>query len=150
MKKLIVVFFCFLASTFLGNSVSRAGMAKSLHVEWGYTPPSELKLIGFKLYQEGGFVGSWSGTDINSGDITCVLVKEITRFTLTAEFADGTESPHSAPFAFVMSMRPEVSKNFRRIASYYYQKIPLKPENFWPAVVPYGPEQYVLTVRKNA
>ena len=29
---------------------------RSIHVEWGYTPPSEPAVTGFRLYQEGAAV----------------------------------------------------------------------------------------------
>ena len=73
---------------------------RSIHVEWGYTPPSELAVTGFRLYQEGVAVHDWPGADVRVGDATVDLTTTITNFTLTATFADSTESPHSAPFAF--------------------------------------------------
>jgi hypothetical protein len=73
---------------------------RSIHVEWGYTPPNEPEVTGFQLYQEGNASCFWEGADTNAGDCTVVLTAEITNFTLTATFSDGTESPHSAPFAF--------------------------------------------------
>lgn len=73
---------------------------RSIRVEWGYTPPSEPAVTGFRLYQEGVAVHDWTGADVRVGDATVDLVTTITNFTLTATFADSTESPHSAPFAF--------------------------------------------------
>ena len=73
---------------------------RSIHVEWGYTPPSEPAVTGFRLYQEGVAVHDWPGADVRVGDATVDLTATITNFTLTATFADSTESPHSAPFAF--------------------------------------------------
>ena len=73
---------------------------RSIHVEWGYTPPSEPALTGFRLYREGVAVHDWTGADVRAGDATVDLTTPITNFTLTATFADSTESPHSAPFAF--------------------------------------------------
>ena len=73
---------------------------RSIHVEWGYTPPSEPAVTGFRLYQEGVAVHDWTGADVRVGDATVDLTTMITYFTLTATFADGTESPHSAPSAF--------------------------------------------------
>ena len=73
---------------------------QSIHVEWGYTPPSEPTVTGFRLYQEGAAVHDWLGADVRAGDATVDLTATITNFTLTATFADSTESPHSAPFAF--------------------------------------------------
>ena len=73
---------------------------RSIHVEWGYTPPTEPAVTGFRLYQEGVAVHDWLGADVRAGDATVDLTATITNFTLTATFADSTESPHSAPFAF--------------------------------------------------
>ena len=73
---------------------------RSIHVEWGYTPPSEPAVTRFRLYQEGVAVHDWLGADVRAGDATVDLTATITNFTLTATFADSTESPHSAPFAF--------------------------------------------------
>lgn len=145
MKRLSVVLVCILAVLYVETGVSLAYVNQSIHVEWGYTPPSAPAVIGFKLYQEGVFIGGWSGANTAEGDITCVLVNEVTNFTLTAEFSDGTESPHSSPYALTISMRPSPIKDLMRIGG--YEKIPLKPESLWAAVVPYGPEQKVLTVR---
>lgn len=73
---------------------------RSIHVEWGYTPPSEPAVTGFNLYQEGIQSCKWPGKDITFGDCDVALTTKTTNFTLTAAFADGTESPHSSPFAF--------------------------------------------------
>lgn len=74
--------------------------AQSIHVEWGYTPPSEPQVTGFRLYQEGVGVCWWAGRDTTAGDCEVTLPVKITNFTLTATFDDSTESPHSSPFAF--------------------------------------------------
>ena len=73
---------------------------RSIHIEWGYTPPTEPAVTGFRLYQEGTGVCDFPGATTSSGDCDVNLVATITNFTLTATFSDGTESPHSAPFAF--------------------------------------------------
>lgn len=73
---------------------------RSINVEWGYTPPSEPAVTGFRLYQEGVAVHDWPGADVRVGAATVDLTETTTIFSMTATFADGTESPHSAPFAF--------------------------------------------------
>ena len=73
---------------------------RSIHVEWGYTLPSEPAVTGFRLYQEGVAVHDWLGADVRAGDATVDLTATITNFTLTAIFIDYTESQHSAPSAF--------------------------------------------------
>ena len=40
---------------------------RSIHVEWGYTPPSEPAVTGFRLYQEGVAVHDWVGADMRVG-----------------------------------------------------------------------------------
>lgn len=78
-----------------------AATTQSIHVEWGYTPPSEPAVTGYKLYQEGVFVCSKTDDPTATAmDCTVTLATATTNFTLTATFNDGTESPHSAPFAF--------------------------------------------------
>lgn len=79
-----------------------AGWSRDLHVEWGYTPPVEPAVTGFRLYQQGMAepVCAFAGGDTRDGDCASTIDRRTTPFTLTATFADGTESPHSAPFAF--------------------------------------------------
>lgn len=74
--------------------------SRSIHVEWGYTPPSEPRVSGYRLYQEGVKACQTTTATATAMDCTVTLAKKVTNFTLTATFADGTESPHSAPFAF--------------------------------------------------
>lgn len=77
-----------------------AAESRSIHVEWGYTPPSQPQVTGYKLYKEGAFSCQVTGATVTAMDCTVTLLSDPTNFTLTATFADGTESPHSAPFAF--------------------------------------------------
>lgn len=74
--------------------------SRSIHVEWGYTPPSDPQVSGYRLYQEGVKACQTTTATATAMDCTVTLVNAVTNFTLTATFADGTESPHSAPFAF--------------------------------------------------
>ena len=74
--------------------------ATSIHVTWGYTPPMEPAVSGFKLYQEGVPVCVTHYSVAQEMDCDVTLVKQVTTYTLTAMFVDGTESPHSAPYAF--------------------------------------------------
>lgn len=76
---------------------------QSIHVEWGYTPPSAPAVTGFKLYQEGAFACQTQDAAATAMDCQVTLTADTTNFTLTATFSDGTESPHSAPFAFSTS-----------------------------------------------
>jgi hypothetical protein len=79
--------------------------AQSIHVIWGYTPPTSPAVSGFRLYQEGVPVCSTAVPSAQEMDCDVVLIKKITVYTLTALFADDTESPHSAPYAFDMDDR---------------------------------------------
>ena len=83
--------------------IPAAAATQSIHVEWGYTPPSTPAVSGFKLYQEGSFVCQVKNPKATAMDCAVTLTTDITHFTLTAAFTDGTESPHSAPFAFTSS-----------------------------------------------
>jgi len=78
-------------------------MSQSIHVEWGYTPPSKPKVAGYKLYKEGAFACQEMKPMARAMDCTVSLTAQSTDFTLTAVFDDGTESPHSAPLAFSKS-----------------------------------------------
>ncbi len=74
--------------------------ATSIHVEWGYTPPTEPAVSGFKLYQEGVYTCQTTNPNATAMDCDVTLTKPTTDYTLTAAFIDGTESPHSSPYAF--------------------------------------------------
>jgi PKD repeat protein len=89
-----------LALLICGLSFAVSAAAQSIHVEWGYTPPSEPEVTGFKLYQEGTSVCQTQNPNATAMDCEVTLTAATTNFTLTATFSDGTESPHSAPFAF--------------------------------------------------
>lgn len=91
----LIILFCGVMPGHAATSSSR-----SIHVEWGYTPPSEPQVSGYRLYQEGVKACQTTVATATAMDCTVTLVKAVTNFTLTATFKDGTESPHSAPFAF--------------------------------------------------
>lgn len=94
---LLLAFFC-------GSPVCAAeAMSQSIHVEWGYTPPSKPKVVGYKLFKEGALACQEMKPMARAMDCTVSLTAQTTDFTLTAVFNDGTESPHSAPFAFSKS-----------------------------------------------
>jgi len=78
---------------------------KTIHVEWGYTPPTSPVVTGFNLYQEGkdAFVCRAEGSTVTAMDCSVSLTQNTTNFTLTATFNDGTESPQSNPFPFTAS-----------------------------------------------
>lgn len=82
-----------------------------IRVDWGYTPSSSPAVTGYQLYQEGVKSCLWSGAATTAGDCNVELTKQTTRYTLTAVFADGTESPHSAPFDFVYTQAAPILIN---------------------------------------
>lgn len=85
---------------FLISSASAAGWERDVHVEWGYTPPSDLKVSEFVLYQDDTEACVWKGEEVTSGDCKVVLSKSLTSFTMAARFENKAESPKSAPFPF--------------------------------------------------
>ncbi len=96
--RLLITLFCCLPAV--------ASAATSIHVEWGYTPPTTPAVTGYKLYQEG--VVACQVMDANATTMDCAvnLTAATTNFTLTATFSDNTESPQSAPFAFTTAAVP--------------------------------------------
>lgn len=87
-----------------------AASSYTIHAEWtGYTAPTGLTVSGFKLYQEGTLACQTQTATATSLDCSVSLAADTTNFTLTAAFTDGTESPHSAPFAFAKPSAPVVS-----------------------------------------
>lgn len=86
--------FFFIAST------AAAGWERDVHVEWEYTPPTDLKVSEFVLYQDNVEACVWKGAELNSGDCKVTLSKSLTNFTMAARFENKTESPRSAPFPF--------------------------------------------------
>ncbi|MEF3692345.1 MAG: hypothetical protein V3574_04815 [Candidatus Moraniibacteriota bacterium] len=102
MKKIKVIM---ILGLFLGFSgLVSASTVKSIHVEWSaYTPSDGLVVSGFRLYREGVAIADFVGASLTQSDCDLVIFsdfKPVQNFTLTATFADGTESPHSAPFPF--------------------------------------------------
>lgn len=72
-----------------GVLAAATSSSRSIHVEWGYTPPSEPQVSGFRLYQEGVQACQTASATATGMDCTVTLVGEVTNFTLTATFADG-------------------------------------------------------------
>ncbi|MBV5347807.1 hypothetical protein JZU46_06300 [bacterium] len=96
--KIICISLYVLLLVIISNDSSAAD--KSIHIEWGYTPPSSPAVIGFKLYQEGVPVCQVILSTSSAMDCFVSLTKKTTNFTLTALFSDATESPQSAQFPF--------------------------------------------------
>lgn len=100
MKKII---FSLILGIFLGVSgIASASTVISIHVEWGYTPPTEPAVTGFRLYREGVPIADFVGADLTQSDCNLVIYSDfrpVQNFTLTATFADGTESPPQCPLS---------------------------------------------------
>lgn len=95
MKKIIIAaiaFTCLCTNSFAWD--------RNIHIEWGYTPPEDLKVSGYQLYQNGNKICVFKGASTFSGDCGVKLTKSKTQFALTAVFEDGQESPKSPDFVF--------------------------------------------------
>jgi hypothetical protein len=74
---------------------------RSIHAEWEYTPPEDVNVVSFRLYQNGTRVCDFAGATTVSGDCDVTLTRKTTNYTLTAVTDDGGESPHSDIYPFV-------------------------------------------------
>ncbi|QQG64695.1 PKD domain-containing protein [Desulfobulbus oligotrophicus] len=91
---LLTLFFCMPTWAF-------ADSTHSIRAEWSrYSAPTGLTVAGFNLYQDGELACQTQGSRATSLDCTVSLKNDSPQFTLTAAFTNGTESSHSAPFAF--------------------------------------------------
>lgn len=104
MKRLLLVVAILLVSVV----TQAAGWERSLQAEWGYTPPSEPAVTGYLLYLDGVKVCTFPGATTSIGTCKVFLMKRISSFTLTAAFADNTESPHSSPFLLTDAPAPGI------------------------------------------
>ncbi len=82
-------------------TVATAATAVSINAEWAaYTAPSGYTLTGFNLYHEGSLACQTQIPSATSLACQVSLNADSAKFTLTAAFSNGTESPHSTPFTF--------------------------------------------------
>ena len=91
--RLLLTLLCCLLPTFASATTSQ-----NIHVEWDFTAPSKPGVTGFKLYQDGVHVCQTQDPKATTMDCTVSATTDTAKFTLTATFSDGTESPHSSPF----------------------------------------------------
>ncbi len=87
---------------------------RTIIAEWQYTPPVEPAVDGFQLYNGTAKVCRFDGADTRTGMCDVLLSAPSTAFTITATFADGSESPHSAPFEFTDTVPAPVLKSITR------------------------------------
>lgn len=71
---------------------------QAITVEWEYTAPSEPAVTGFRLYRDGAAVCDLPGPDVRRGE--CEVSAGTARYTLSAIFAEGSESEQSAPYIY--------------------------------------------------
>ncbi len=86
----------------------------SIHIEWdyeAYSAPIEAELSGYRLYKEGVQICQFDRPYDFEGDCEFTSDNGLYNFNLTAIFDDGSESPPSAPFPFLLGTekpRPNV------------------------------------------
>lgn len=110
MKRLVFAA-CLLAVVLCAAGSAPLAQPVQITVEWGYTPPTEPAVVGFRLYQLIGEtptpVHDWLGGNLRQGGCTVDISAEEEVFTLTALFSDGTESPHSHPCSYFLALLPQ-------------------------------------------
>jgi len=77
----------------------------SIHLEWdyeSYTAPVNAELSSYLLYKDGVKVCQFDSPYDFEGDCEILSENGVFDFTLSAVFDDGTESPQSAPFSFML------------------------------------------------
>jgi PKD repeat protein len=96
------LFFLFLLLIF--PTISIGAEMRTLDVEFSFTNPDDpaKQLLGYRLYKEGEQV--CEANDPNTSRVSCEIYTEdgTFDFTLTAYYADSTESPHSPSFPFTI------------------------------------------------
>lgn len=103
MKKLILLLLSL--GAFLPGPTFAAVSSYDIRIEWRYDfqPVSGKVLSGYKLYKEG--IEVCSTTTATDTAMDCILESEpgTYSFTLTAVTLDGTESPASDPYTFILA-----------------------------------------------
>ncbi|MCI5120018.1 MAG: PKD domain-containing protein, partial [Candidatus Electrothrix sp. AUS4] len=88
----------------------------NIHIEWSYEyqPTDGCILAGYHLYQEGVKVCTSATPADTAMDCSFASQPGTFNFTLTAFCDDGSESPHSEPFAFTLSesLSPQLAASF--------------------------------------
>jgi len=92
---------------FLPASNLLAMVSHSIHIEWDFESqdiPDDLELSAYRLYQEGNQVCQFDSPYDFEGDCEFQSNDGRYNFTMTAVFDDGSESPGSAPFPFLLGI----------------------------------------------
>jgi hypothetical protein len=100
-----LLFFLFLFLVLIMPTISVGAETHTMEVEFSFTAPDDpaKQLLGYRLYKEGEQVCETS--DPNTSKVTCEILTEdgTFDFTLTAYYADSTESPASPSFPFTIA-----------------------------------------------
>ena len=99
---------------FLPAPLLAASWWRTITVEWQYAAPIEPAVDGFQLYNGTAKVCRFEGESARAGMCDVLIASQTTPFTITATFADGSESPHSAPFEFTDTVPAPVIKSITR------------------------------------
>lgn len=98
----------FLLVLLLLPTISTAAVMTTLEIEFTFSKPVslELQLLGYRLYKEGDQVCETNNPNVSK--ITCDLLTEAGTFdfTLTAHYANGSESLPSPSFPHTISSAP--------------------------------------------
>ncbi len=89
----------------------------SIHIEWDYdfySVPVEAEISAYRLYKEGVQICEFDTPYEFEGDCEFTSDNGLYDFNLTAVFEDGSESPSSAPFPFLLGTE-EPKPNMRVI-----------------------------------
>ena len=97
MKRLLTLLALYLL---LPAPLLAASWWRTITAEWQYTPPIGPAVDGFQLYAGAAKACRFEGADTRTGMCDVIVANPTTTFTITATFADGTESPQSPPFEF--------------------------------------------------
>lgn len=93
---------------FFTPTLSTAAVTRTLEIEFAFTSPDILdtQLLGYRLYKEGQQACETSDPIVST--ISCDILSEdgTFNFSLTAYYANGTESPQSPSFSFTIGSAP--------------------------------------------
>ena len=98
-NKLLSLFFVLC----LSPNITNAAVTKTLEVAFAFSDPGSQTLVGYKLYKDSTKV--CQTTDPSATKISCSLTTDpgTFNFSLTAYYANGSESPSSPSFPFTIS-----------------------------------------------
>lgn len=112
MKTIFHALLMALLSIGISNAATTTGWQRAIKVEWVYSPPEDVTVVEYRLYQNGKKVCTFhGGASVLAGECTVTLTKTASVFSLTAAFDGGQESPKSAEYTFTdLGTGPAISK----------------------------------------